>query len=163
MKESEYTVTIICPFCQSVIDCDKNIHHESMKYTCNYCKFVICDKCDWIGSRCDECNNADLFTIRDEVQMELDEFIRLIKSHRDELATKMCHETSLIKYNKTLECLDYLSLPILLMLDSIKCPTCNGKGEGYNENPNEQIHCSTECPTCNGIGRIEKKRMEELI
>ena len=51
--------------------------------------------------------------------MEFDEFIELIKEPegREYIAKVMCEHTQLVKPDKTLEAIRYLSLPILLMFD----------------------------------------------
>jgi len=49
--------------------------------------------------------------------MEFEEFIEKIKCEREEIAKEMCKLTGVIDYEKTLDSLNYLSLPLLLMFD----------------------------------------------
>ena len=51
--------------------------------------------------------------------MKIEEFIEKIKSPegREEITKLMCDKTSWVEYQKTLESIQYLSLPILLLLD----------------------------------------------
>jgi hypothetical protein len=51
--------------------------------------------------------------------MELDKFIENIKEPegRDYIAKLMCRHTRCIEYQKTLDAIRYLALPLLLILD----------------------------------------------
>ena len=63
------------------------------------------------------------------VDLELDEFVEKLKSPdgRVEIAKEMCDDLGVLKYDKTLESIHYLALPLLLMFDEEnKCDDCGG-------------------------------------
>lgn len=49
--------------------------------------------------------------------MELKEFNELIAIDREKLAKIMTENRNFLDYDKTLDCLNYLSFPILMLLD----------------------------------------------
>lgn len=49
--------------------------------------------------------------------MELEEFIELVKIDRVELAEIITKDRKFLDFEKTLECLNYLSYPLLMLLD----------------------------------------------
>lgn len=49
--------------------------------------------------------------------MEVKEFIELMKIDREKLAEIMCENRKFLNYEKTLESLNYLSYPMLMLLD----------------------------------------------
>ena len=54
-----------CPFCNELLDCPKDTHHEAPIITCNFCKFVICDKCLYQGGECLDCDGGSSFRNKD--------------------------------------------------------------------------------------------------
>lgn len=49
--------------------------------------------------------------------MDVEEFIELVKIDREKLAEIMCENRKFLTYEKTLDSLNYLSYPMLMLLD----------------------------------------------